>query len=122
MSQIQNKRKIGFEQESKVIQYLEGLNYRIIERNWFNSNRGELDIIAVDPKRFNEEYLVFIEVKYRKELENSLNALPLSKQKQIKKLSLYYCKEMQINPSVTNISFDFIAISESCLEHIKNIF
>lgn len=122
MPHTQNKRKIGFEQESRVIQYLENLNYRIIKRNWFNSNRGEIDIIAIDPERFNEEYLVFIEVKYRKDLENSLKALPLSKQKQIKKLSLYYCKEMQINPLTTNISFDFIAVSERSLEHLQNIF
>ncbi|MFZ4084272.1 MAG: YraN family protein [Vampirovibrionia bacterium] len=118
-----NKREIGFDQETRVIWYLETLNYKILTRNWYNSNRGELDIIAIDPERFNEEYLVFIEVKYRKDsIDYSLNALSKTKQSKLKKLALYYCKKENINPLNINISFDFIALNDEQIEHIKNIF
>jgi putative endonuclease len=119
----QNQRQCGFEKETLVVNYLEKLGYEILIRNWYNSNRGELDIIAIDPERFNEKYLVFIEVKYRKNsIEHSLRALSKTKQSKLKKLALYYCKKENINPLSTNISFDFIALNDEQIEHIKNIF
>ena len=119
----QNQRQLGFEKETLVVNYLEKSGYEILTRNWYNSNRGELDIIAIDPERFNEEYLVFIEVKYRKDsIDYSLNALSKTKQSQLKKLAQYYCKKENINPLSTNISFDFIALNDGQIEHIKNIF
>ncbi len=117
-----NHRQLGFEKEKLAAEYLESLNYKIIEKNWHYSNRGEIDIIAIDPSRFNEKYLVFIEVKYRSyNIEESLKALSFEKQKQIKKLALYYLKKNKLKLS-TNISFDFIAISNDELKHLKNIF
>jgi putative endonuclease len=119
----QNQRQLGFEKETIVINHLKKLGYKILARNWYNSNRGELDIIAIDPERFNEEYLVFIEVKYRKDsIDYSLNALSKTKQSKLKKLALYYCKKENINPLNINISFDFIALNDEQIEHIKNIF
>ena len=119
----QNQRQLGFEKESLVVKYLEKHDYIILRRNWYNSNRGELDIVVIDPARFNEEYLVFIEVKYRKSsIDNCLKALSKTKQSKLKKLALYYCKEEKINPLNTNISFDFIALNDEQIEHIKNIF
>ena len=102
----QNQRQLGFMKEALVVGYLEKQGYRILTRNWYNSNRGELDIIAIDPERFNEEYLIFIEVKYRKNsIDYSLNALSKTKQSKLKKLALYYCKKENINPLNINISF-----------------
>ena len=66
--------------------------------------------------------MIFIEVKYRSYgIKESLEALNLKKQKQIKKLALFYLKENKLKLG-TNISFDFIAISDEKLKHIKNIF
>ena len=118
-----NKRQIGFDKESLAIAYLESQNYQILERNWHYSNKGEIDIIAIDPVRFQEDYLVFIEVKYRSYgISESLYSPNLGKQKQIKKLALYYLKKKLLNIDKTNISFDFIAISNEETQHIKNIF
>lgn len=119
----ENTRRIGSKMENRACAYLQDLGYQIIDRNWHFSNRGELDIVAIDPKRFNREYLVFVEVKSRDEsIDMSLQALGPSKQKQIKWLAKAYMTENKINPDKTNVSFDFIALSGANLEHIQDIF
>lgn len=55
-----NRRAIGEAYEDKAAFYLEGLGYKIIDRNYYGRH-GELDIIAC-----HEGFLVFVEVKYRK--------------------------------------------------------
>ena len=118
-----NLRKLGQEKETIVIDYLKRLGYQIQHRNWHYSNRGEIDIIAIDPSRFNTEYLIFIEVKYRKaSIDVGLQSLSKNKQIRLKKLALYYCKEASINPLDTAISFDFISLDDNQIEHIKDIF
>jgi len=118
-----NLRKLGQEKETIVIDYLKQLGYQIKHRNWHYSNRGEIDIIAIDPSRFNTEYLIFIEVKYRKaSIDVGLQSLSKNKQIRLKKLALYYCKEASINPLDTAISFDFISLDDNQIEHIKDIF
>ena len=118
-----NLRKLGQEKETIVIDYLKQLGYQIKHRNWHYSNRGEIDIIAIDPSRFNTEYLIFIEVKYRKaSIDVGLQSLSKNKQIRLKKLALYYCKEASINPLDTAISFDFISPDDNQIEHIKDIF
>lgn len=117
-----NHRQLGFKKEKLAVNYLKSLNYKIIETNWHYSKLGEIDIITIDPNRFNEEYLIFIEVKFRTyNIAESLKALSFEKQKQIKKLALYYLKKNKLKLR-TNISFDFIAMSNDELKHLKNIF
>ena len=102
-----NNKELGLEKESAACRYLEEQGYKIIERNWRWSNRGEIDIIALDPSRFNREYLIFVEVKYRNySMEMSLGTVNHKKIEQIKN---------------QNISFDFIAISGKEIKHLKNI-
>lgn len=55
-----NKREIGKEYEKKAAIFLESKGYKIIKCNYF-CRYGEIDIIAKE-----SEYIVFIEVKYRK--------------------------------------------------------
>ena len=50
-----NNRKLGFEKENIALKYLKSLDYEILETNWHFSNRGEIDIIAMDPNRFQEK-------------------------------------------------------------------
>ncbi|MEG1459118.1 MAG: YraN family protein, partial [Acetivibrio sp.] len=57
-----NKRALGFEKEKLAAQFLEEKGYQVLEKNFY-SHFGELDLICK-----KEEYLVFVEVKYRKEL------------------------------------------------------
>jgi putative endonuclease len=116
---MNNKEKGSF-QESRACTYIEALGYKILEKNWRWSNRGEIDIIAIDPKRFNREFLIFIEVKYREySMTASLFALDHKKIEQIKKLALIYLNRKRIKNQ--NISFDFIAISGNEIKHLKNI-
>lgn len=55
----ENKRMIGGWYEGQAARYLEGEGLRILESN-YRCRTGEIDLIARD-----EEYFVFIEVKYR---------------------------------------------------------
>ncbi len=115
-----NTRNYGSRYEEMACEHLLGLGYQILDRNWHYSNRGELDIVAMDPQRFGEEYLIFVEVKAREAgLVESLHALPFSKIQQLKKLALAYLNYKKLKN--INMSFDFIAISRDRLEHIKNI-
>lgn len=108
--------------ESKALEYLESLGWKILEKNWRFSNMGELDIIALDPNRFGEEYMIFVEVKYRRESEEmSLYALSPKKIRQIKKLALIYLKQKKHNPFDSNFSFDFIAVYEGGIKHLKDV-
>ncbi len=117
-----NKRLYGGLYEEIACDYLIDEGYKILERNWHYSNRGELDIVALDPNRFGEEYLVFIEVKAREEsLIASLNALSFHKIKQLRKLAKAYLNFKKLKELETNICFDFIAISRGKLEHLKNV-
>ncbi len=55
-----NKRQIGKEYEKKATIFLQNKGYKIIKSNYF-CQYGELDIIAKE-----DDCIVFIEVKYRK--------------------------------------------------------
>jgi putative endonuclease len=116
-----NNRKIGAKNEDLATKYLQSQGYTILDRNWHWSNRGEIDIVALDPKRFGREYVVFVEVKYRASSKlMSLMALNYSKIQQIKKLAQIYLERKNIDRSQF-ISFDFIAIHQNDIQHIKNI-
>ena len=56
-----NKRQTGSEYEKRAAQYLQDKGVRVLELNYRN-RKGEIDLIAQDG-----EYLVFVEVKYRKD-------------------------------------------------------
>ena len=74
-----NKRELGSEYETRACKFLEDKGYSIIERNFY-SKHNEIDIIARD-----KEYLVFIEVKYRRDNTKGtpLDAVNYSKRKNI---------------------------------------
>ena len=101
---MENKRKKGFEYESKASDFLVKQGLSIIERNFY-SKVGEVDIIAKD-----RETIVFVEVKYRKNddfgrPEESVNK---KKIKKIKDTAFIY---LQINNLYkSNIRFDVISI------------
>ena len=55
-----NKRKVGTDYEKQAAEYLKKKGLKILEQNFY-CRMGEIDIIAKD-----REYLVFVEVKYRR--------------------------------------------------------
>ena len=84
---MENRRQKGSLYEKKVAQFLVDKGYHILEMN-YRCRIGEIDIIAREA-----EYLVFIEVKYRKNLAKGLpqEAVNLRKQRIISKVADYYC-------------------------------
>jgi putative endonuclease len=118
-----NKRKLGQAYEQLAAEYLEDEHgFKIIERNYHCGKYGELDLIG-KVKRFQQEYLVFIEVKYRKHsLEDALMAIDYRKQQQLKKLAQLYLIKENKNINNCNISFDIVIINETHIEHMPDIF
>jgi len=102
--------------ENIACKYIEDKNYLILERN-YRTRRGEIDIIAK-----NNNYIVFIEVKYRKDTENGYPRESVTKLKQnkIKKTAVNYI--VRNNIINANFRFDVIEILGNNIEHIENAF
>ncbi|PKL82145.1 MAG: YraN family protein, partial [Ignavibacteriae bacterium HGW-Ignavibacteriae-3] len=117
----ENRRNTGNYGEDLACEFLLDLGYEIIERNYLY-NHGEIDIIAVE-----NDQLVFVEVKYRKNLEYGPPELSISKTKQkvIKRTAEAYLFEREIKDQPCRI--DFIAIlhlkdEKPVINHFKNAF
>ena len=83
---MQNNRKVGEAQETRTVIELEKLGYKILQKN-FRCRIGEIDIIAL-----HKGYLVFIEVKYRKNTKAgyAAEAVTWKKQQVISRVADYY--------------------------------
>ena len=112
-----NKRKIGSAYENIAVEYLKKHGYIVIEQNYF-CKYGEIDIIAK-----NENMLVFVEVKYRKNSKAGMgeSAVNKSKQKHIVKSAQNYMIE-KYKTDELSCRFDVIAINGNMLHHIKDAF
>ena len=112
-----NKRKIGSEKEKVAASYLINQGYSIVEMNFFSRN-GEIDIIARDAN-----YLVFVEVKYRKDqkLGFAVEAVNYGKMQSIIRTARYYMYS-QGYAEDTPCRFDVVAIQGSEVSLIQNAF
>lgn len=112
-----NKRQIGAQQEVQAICYLEKHGVRIVTHN-YRIKQGEIDIIG-----YHKGYLVFIEVKYRKDnrLGNPAEAVDFRKQKKICAVADYYRYTHGIG-DYTAIRYDVIAICGEEIEWYQNAF
>ncbi|WP_455715036.1 YraN family protein [Anaerosporobacter sp.] len=112
-----NKRRIGSEKEQIAAAYLIDQGYSIVEMNFFSRN-GEIDIIARDAN-----YLVFIEVKYRKDqkLGFAAEAVNYGKIQSIIKTARYYLYRHGYADDIP-CRFDVVAIQGSEVSLIQNAF
>ncbi len=112
----QNNRSVGIEYEKVACEYLKQQGYEILERNFY-SHAGEIDIIAKQG-----EYLVFVEVKYRKDSAkgNPLEAISLHKQKTISKCALYYIEKNGLFDM--QVRFDVVGILGEEIQLLQNAF
>lgn len=96
--------KKGNAGEALAVTFLKNANHLICDRNYKKAS-GEIDIITQDG-----DTLVFIEVKYRKNLEFGYprEAVNRAKQKRIAKTALWYLKEKKLEDA--NVRFDVIEI------------
>ena len=111
-----NRRKTGQEYENVAAEYLRAQNYQILEKN-YRIRSGEIDLIARDGA-----YLVFVEVKYRKNASSGdpLEAVDFRKQKKIIQVARYYLYEKRYIDIPCR--FDVIGICGDSICHIKNAF
>jgi putative endonuclease len=115
------KQHTGNKGENYATDLLIEKNFTIIKRN-YHFGHGEIDIIAMD-----NETLVFVEVKTRKNLEfgDPIQGVTKGKQRQIRKIAEGYLMENNITD--IDCRFDVIGIllrgSEAPkIEHIENAF
>ncbi len=113
----ENNREKGSRYESMAAVYLEKKGCRILERNYKRST-GEIDLILKDGL-----YLVFVEVKYRKNqtLGTSLEAVTPTKQRRILRTAQYYMTEHGISDT-TPCRFDVVGVDGTVISHVKNAF
>lgn len=111
-----NKREVGSRQEGIAAEYLKKNHYEILECN-YRCKLGEVDIIARDGK-----YLVFVEVKYRKNLKmgSPLEAVGSRKQNRIRRVCEWYLMEKRLLD--IPVRFDVIGILGQEIVLVKNAF
>lgn len=112
----QNHEK-GMYYEKLACEYLTAQGCIMLEQN-FRSRFGEIDLIVRDG-----EYLVFVEVKYRKNGHMGLpyEAVGSAKQRQIIRTSDYYRLKNGID-DFHPMRYDVVSICGNTVEWIKNAF
>lgn len=107
--------ELGREGENTAALYLRDKGYSIIHTN-YKCRSGEIDIIAV-----SGEYIVFAEVKYRKNnyYGSGLEQIDNRKQKKIIKCAEYYLASHRCD---LQPRFDAIEISPDGISHIEDAF
>ncbi|HHU23186.1 MAG TPA: YraN family protein [Clostridiales bacterium] len=118
-----HKKLTGRWGEIKAAEYLKKRRYKVIGMN-YSCRHGEIDIIAK-----NKEFLVFVEVKLRKNdsFAQAMEYVTLSKQKKIITAARHWLSE---NPTELQPRFDVIEIyapegsasKEIKINHIENAF
>ena len=98
-------------------EYLAEKGLRILDRN-YRTRFGEIDLIAMDGP-----YLVFIEVKHRKNdaCQHPASAVGRVKQGRICKSALVYMNRQGIDDSVP-VRFDVLAVLGEKISYYKNAF
>lgn len=88
-----HNRTVGARGEAIAAAYLEGLGYRVLDRNW-HSRYGELDLVVVEG-----ETLVAVEVKTRTGLGygHPLQAITQRKADRLRRLLLDWCRSSDAN-------------------------
>ncbi len=111
-----NMRRLGADYEEAAAAFLVKKGYEILERN-FRSRYGEIDIIARDG-----EYTVFVEVKYRSQgdIENALEAVGPSKQRQIRNMAKMYLAKNRLYD--VPVRFDVLCLAGGRMIHLENAF
>ena len=116
-SSKENKRAIGGGYEKQAAEYLVAKGYLILESN-YRCRMGEIDLIAMD-----SETLVFVEVKYRRNLAGGgpTAAVGYKKQRKISSVASYYLLT-HFGSLERLCRFDVIGITPDSVEHIINAF
>lgn len=117
MPEGRTNRSKGTEYECKAAAYMEQHNMQVIEQN-YRCRQGEIDIVGRE-----KDYLLFVEVKYRKDTKKGYpsEAVTPAKQARIYQAARYYLYAHHI-PEHTKIRFDVAAILGEEIQYMKNAF
>ncbi len=112
-----NNRQLGTRYEQVAAQYVQRQGAVVLERN-YRCRMGEIDLILRDGR-----YLVFAEVKYRKDLSKGDpgEAVHIYKQKRIRNGARYYLYSHRYGESLP-CRFDVISILGDEIRWLKNAF
>lgn len=110
-----NKRRLGAKKEEEACLFLQEKGYEIIDKNFY-SRYGELDLVCK-----KKEYLVFVEVKYRREdaFGYPSEAVTRKKQRAMYRTAEYYLYKNQIKAD-TPCRFDVVSILGNEISLIEN--
>lgn len=112
-----NRRQTGARYEEMAARALYASGYRILERN-FRCRQGEIDIVAS-----HKNYLVFIEVKYRRDSRSGFpeEAVDRRKQAAIIKTAKFYMKRYGYDLSHP-CRFDVVSVEGRNVKIIEDAF
>jgi putative endonuclease len=113
-----DKRIKGDDKERLAEDYLSAKHFHLIERN-FLCKSGEIDLIMKE-----QDYLVFIEVRYRENQEfgGALASITLGKQKKLRRAAEYYLLQ-HFGNTPPPCRFDVVAIEgRDEIMWVKNAF
>ena len=111
----------GLEYEDLAAQYLEKQGLTILERN-YQCRQGEIDIVAK-----NREFVIFIEVKYRKNnrFGEPFAFVDTKKQRRLIKTALHFSQQKGLHEKYP-MRFDVISIqpqdTQFDIQWLKNAF
>ncbi|PCH83799.1 MAG: YraN family protein [Piscirickettsiaceae bacterium] len=110
MGLFKNTKTLGQQSEDLALAFLKNKGLTLIQRN-YRSRHGEIDLIMQ-----HEEYLVFVEVRYRSSSQfgGALSSVDHKKQSKLIKCAQHYLLK---KPSKRACRFDVVAISPSTSQH-----
>jgi len=114
---MMNKRQVGSRYEDTAAAYLIKNGYTILQKN-FRCRQGEIDLVGREGR-----YLVFIEVKYRRDEGAGDPALAVNelKQNRIRQTALYYLYSHGYGED-TPCRFDVVSILGEEIRLIRDAF
>jgi len=121
---MKNSQQIGLQMEDLAARYLEYKGYEILARR-YKGRMGEIDLIAR-----SKDGVVFVEVKYRRDLSQGRPSLAvsLSKRQKIRRTAMQYLSEYGSNAANQDVAcrFDVIELWQENgkyrVHHYKNAF
>jgi putative endonuclease len=99
--------------EKRAISFLEDLEFKIIETNFYAKKLGEIDIIATKDNVYH-----FCEVKSAPDYETAINNITNSKLSKIKRSIDYY---LQIKKLDVAFCIDAIIVNDEEISFLENI-
>lgn len=112
-----NRRKVGEKYEEQAAGYLEKSGFVLLERN-FRCRQGEIDLVGL-----HAGCLVFVEVKYRKDLNSGVPEEAVGDKKQMKicQVSDYY-RIMHKEMADMQVRYDVVAVCQNKVSWYQNAF